>query len=754
MQRVVALMLAWLVLLAPALSAAQEAATPLFVELVVNGRAQPDLVEIEAIGDALWVANAALIAAGIAVAPDARTDVTHDPRFIAQYDPLRQRLSLTVDVDLLPVRHLSRVPLARVAAESGTGLVLSYDLNAQIGNSGTSAGLWSEQRWFSGTDSVTNNGVLRFGAGAAGYLRYDTRFSRIDEERALQLTAGDLISGGLDWTRAYRLGGVQIGRAWRIRPDLITMPLPSFAGEAAVPSAVDLFIDGARQPGRTVEPGRFVIDDLPVVSGAGNARLVTTDALGRQIATDIPFYVAPELLARGLTDFGAEAGVVRRGYGRSSFDYGLVAASGYLRHGLNDRLTIEAHGEASSRSAAAGAGAVWVPGLFGSLHANATLGTAEGRTGHAWSVGYAYVDRNWSLAVDHRRASRGFRSIADLETRALAVGGSSTRAFASVSFDRWGNLGLGYLDVRPEQGARARLATASWSLPIGARIAGFASGEVDLDRRQLSVQLRLSMALGAAHVSVGARRSPRERTEVNIGYSSAPPYAGGIGTTAAIAADADGIRAGQATVTARGKLTQASAGVAFAGGRMLGSLGLSGSVIVMDGGVHLANAMNGSFALVSTDGVAGVPVRYENQIVGVTNRRGHVFVPRVSPYHAARYSIDPSGLGADFQPTSVERRVAILEGAGAVVRMPIRRTASVTLGLVDAAGRAIAAGSVAAIGGDAGLTVGWDGVLFVADAPASLAFDVARQDGGSCRVAIELPADRKGLDHIGAVPCV
>ncbi len=261
------------------------------------------------------------------------------------------------------------------------------------------------------------------------------------------------------------------------------------------------------------------------------------------------------------------------------------------------------------------------------------------------------------------------------------------------------------------------------------------------------------MALGGASVSIGARRTGRDRAQVHAEYGSAVPYAGGVGVNAGIAADAGGVRQGQAMMTARSQSAQANAGIAFSGNRAVGLMGVSGSVIVMDGGVHLANGTSSAFALVSTDGVAGVPVRYENQIVGVTNRRGHVFVPRVAPYHAARYSIDPIGLDADLSPTVVERRVAIFEGSGSVVRMPIRRAASVTLGLVDTQGRAIPAGSVADMGGQS-LTIGWDGMLFVGDAPASLAFFVTRQDGGSCRVSVIMPEARKGLDHIGGVPCV
>ncbi|WP_416374981.1 fimbria/pilus outer membrane usher protein, partial [Sphingomonas sp. Leaf226] len=177
----------------------------------------------------------------------------------------------------------------------------------------------------------------------------------------MTVTAGDLITRSLPWSTSVRLGGLQLTRDFNTRPDLLTMPLPSFAGKAAVPSAVDLFVDGYRQQGADVAPGRFVLQDVPVINGAGEAVIVTTDAVGRQIATTVPFYVSSTLLRAGLTDFAAEAGAIRQGYGIRNFDYGTLAANGSIRRGMTSFLTLEAHAEATARLRQIGGGLVVAP---------------------------------------------------------------------------------------------------------------------------------------------------------------------------------------------------------------------------------------------------------------------------------------------------------------------------------------------------------------------------------------------------------
>ncbi|MBW6424946.1 fimbria/pilus outer membrane usher protein [Rhizobium sp. XQZ8] len=177
---------------------------------------------------------------------------------------------------------------------------------------------------------------------------------------------GDLITGGLAWTRPVRLGGVQIRRNFGLRSDLVTMPLPEVSGTAAVPSTVDLYVNSTRRSSHEVPAGPFSISDIPAVSGDATARLVVRDALGRETVTETPLFASADLLAPGLIDYSAEIGFARRNYGLESFNYderpfGMASA----RYGLTDRLTLEAHAEAGLDFLNGGAGAAFALGTLG-----------------------------------------------------------------------------------------------------------------------------------------------------------------------------------------------------------------------------------------------------------------------------------------------------------------------------------------------------------------------------------------------------
>lgn len=720
-----------------------------FVDLVVNAQPKSGYVEMTIDGDCMTVAAAELREAGIAVTGDAPIDLMQ-AGFAPLYAALTQRLYLTVPLTMLPVSRHAGAVRPRNLAQAATGFALNYDAFVQANDTATGLSLWSEQRAFGPLGHVSNTGVARVaisgrGVTTPGYLRYDTRFRHVDTDRALALTAGDFVTGGLAWNRPVRLGGVQLGRNFRSRPDLITTPLPSFAGEAAVPSSVDLFIDGYRQQSQAVEPGRFVLENMPVVSGAGLATIVTTDAVGRQISANIPFYVAPELLRHGLLDFSIELGFVRRGYGLKSFDYGAAVASGFVRRGMSDWITMEMQGEASHRLQTVGLGAVWMPGLLGVMHASVAASRADGKTGTQITAGWRYSARQWSLAAEHRRDSDDFRTLADLDLHGLSRGGTNTRAFASISLDRLGSLGFGLIDVRPRDQLRTQLITGSWSVPFSYGLAMFASADYDVRRGGVSGQLRLSIPLGGGGSSVGLSHDRGRGLVGQVEYSRAAPYSGGLGLAAGIAGDQNGNVYGHGDMTVRTASMQASLGAAVADRRKSAWGGVSGSLVVIDGSMFAASDVSDAFAVVSTGGVANVPVYHENQHVGTTNRGGHVLVPRITPYQAASFTIDPMKLEAGFIPAVVNRRVAVAEGSAVIIDMPIRAMRSATLMLVDAVGAPIAAGSRVQLGNGTFTVVGWDGILYVSDAAEAQTVVVLGADGTQC--SADIPASL-GLESL------
>src|SRR5690606_6325299 len=150
------------------------------------------------------------------------------------------------------------------------------------------------------------------------------------------------------------------------QPYRVTTPLPTFLGEVAVPSEVDLYINGVRQYSGELPVGPFQLATSPNFNGLGNAQLVVTDAFGAVRTIEFPFYAAQDLLAEGLSDWSVAAGVVREDYGLESFSYASQpVASGNIRFGASDSLTLETHAEGGDNLRNAGAGAVWALGRAG-----------------------------------------------------------------------------------------------------------------------------------------------------------------------------------------------------------------------------------------------------------------------------------------------------------------------------------------------------------------------------------------------------
>ncbi len=56
-----------------------------------------------------------------------------------------------------------------------------------------------------------------------------------------------------------------------------------------MPSTVDVFVNNVKAYSQDVPSGPFVISDLPVVTGSGEARIVVRDATGREVETVTPF---------------------------------------------------------------------------------------------------------------------------------------------------------------------------------------------------------------------------------------------------------------------------------------------------------------------------------------------------------------------------------------------------------------------------------------------------------------------------------
>jgi outer membrane usher protein len=180
--------------------------------------------------------------------------------------------------------------------------------------------------------------------------------------------------------------------------------------------------------------------------------------------------------------------------------------------------------------------------------------------------------------------------------------------------------------------------------------------------------------------------------------------------------------------------------------------GVSGSWVVMNGGVFAANRVSDAFAIVDVDDQARVPVYFENQLVGRTNRRGRLLIPWVTAYYPASYRISPLSLDPDVVITATEQRVAVRQNTGAVVPFPVRQVRAATLSLVRPDGGFVPAGSHAAQINGQPVVVGWDGFLYLENAQSG-PVTVTMPSGDRCEARLDVTAGSTGINRLGKVVC-
>ncbi|MDN3221592.1 fimbria/pilus outer membrane usher protein [Pseudomonas nunensis] len=737
----------------------------LFLELVVNQMNTGRVVAVEQRGGRFFLPATALRDSGMKL-PDnisAEVDLDSLPGLHSEYDSAGQRLLLNVPPDWLPEQFVgNREVYPRTPALSSFGALLNYDLYLNdTDDAGTYLAAWNEVRLFDSWGTLSNTGQYRRTlSGDAvstlnnGYLRYDTTWRYSDDERLLTYEAGDLVSGALPWSSSVRLGGVQLSRDFGVRPDLVTYPLPQFAGEAAVPSSVDLFINGYKSSSADLQPGPYTLTNIPFINGAGEAVVVTTDALGRQVSTTVPFYVTSSLLQKGLSDFSVAAGTLRRDYGLKDFGYGPGVTSGSLRYGVSDNFTLESHAEASDTLTLGGLGGNLRLGNFGVLNTALSQSQFDSESGQQLSLGYQYSSQRYSFSYQRLQRRDQYADLTVIDSPYTTLSKRSEQATLSLNLDTWGSLGVGYFDVRAADDSRTRLLNLTWSKPLWRNTSFYLSGNREIGDSNWAVQAQLVIPFDLrGSLAISSERSKTGQSQQRVNYSRAVPTEGGLGFNLGYA-QGDGPAYRQADLTWRLQSVQLQAGVYGTSEAETRWADASGSLVWMDRQVFAANRIDDAFVVVSTDGYADIPVRYENQQVGQTDRNGHLLVPWSSAYYRGKYEIDPLNLPANVRSPNVEQRIAVRRGSGYLLEFPLSRVIAASIVLVDARRQELPLGSgVVHEQSGTQTVVGWDGLVYLENLQAQNNLRVTLADGGTCQVQFAVDMQQQQIPLIGPLVC-
>ena len=387
--------------------------------------------------------------------------------------------------------------------------MLNYEVYSELGQTRRTA-LFNDLRYFNQHGVFSNTGTISLGGGQREYMRFDTFWNHANPDTLESWQVGDLISSSLSWSRALRMGGFQWRKNFQLRPDLLTFPVASIDGTALVPSSLSLYVNGVQQYAASVPSGPFVLNQVGGINGAGQATVITRDALGRSVTTTLPLYVDTRLLARGLTDYSVEVGVLRRNYGRRSFGYAndpVASASG--RYGVSDDLTVEAHGEVTRGVLNGGAGGLLRLGQSGVVNgiAGRQRRAQQGRAGqHRLPVPGA--------ALQHRCAKHARqRAYGDVATR---DGSPAVRAADRLSLNlalpAGQSVNLSYITYRSPGLEASKIVTAGYTASLFKSV--FLNASVYQDLRD-SAQRGFYFGLSMAFDDIGSAPAASRQNNVN-----------------------------------------------------------------------------------------------------------------------------------------------------------------------------------------------------------------------------------------------
>ncbi|WP_240434023.1 fimbria/pilus outer membrane usher protein [Achromobacter sp. B7] len=728
-----------------------------YLEVSINGVNTSQLIRFRDVQGRLSASAGALRSVGVDLStlglPDGR-DIALDS--IAGVRYAYRTAEQSVDIQLpdslrVPYEVGAAGATQTPPATSGRGLLLNYDAYAQT-DSLYRLALFTEQRYFDPHGLFSNTGTAYLGGAADRYVRYDTFWTRSDQQTMRTLRLGDTITSSLNWSRSVRMAGVQWGRNFALRPDLVTFPVSSLSASSVVPSSVALYVNGVQQFSGNVPPGPFVVNQIPGITGAGQATLITRDALGRTVTTSVPLYIDTRMLASGLSSWSVEAGFVRRQFSVRSFDYDdkpMLTSSG--RYGVSDDLTVEGHAEAGAGLANLGAGALVKLGQAGVLSGSVS-GSAGSYSGGQIGLGYQYVRPSFSIDM---QATRALGDYGDLGSREDApVPRQTERVTVSLPLTSAQSVALSYIGYRMPQVPAAKLGSVSYTVNLHSRVVLTASAYNDFaEDGSRGVYLGLSLMLGDRTQATASAGRQAGQDTYSVGAQSSVAYEGGWGW-ALQNGRSGSMQYNQGQAQFLGRYGQLTGIVQDYGGTTTAAAQASGSLAIMDGAVLPSRRINDSFALVSTDGEPDVAVLHENRKLGRTNRSGYLLVPDLNSYQTNRLAIDPEDLPVDVKLDTTKAVVVPQAGAGVLAKFQVEKyaAASVILQLPNGAPVPVGAQVVQVESGKRSV-VGYDGIAFVEDLQASNQLRV-RGAGVSCLVDFDYVRDEDHpLPTLGPYPC-
>jgi len=609
-----------------------------------------------------------------------------------------------------------------------------------------------ELGFFHASGVGTSNFLVRDMGGQPQWTRLDTTWTRDDPDQLKSFTLGDTIGVSGLWGKPVRFAGLRYGTNFATRPGYVTFARPQLAGETALPSTAELFVDGVRRQGLNISPGPFQLNQLPVVTGQGEVKLVMKDLLGREQVLVQPYLASSTLLAKGLEETSYELGTVRNNYGTRSDDYGSAQATAQWRRGISDSLTGEFRAELMKEQQSVGLGATRALVGVGMLSAATAISQSEAGFGRTLLASYDRPSqRGIQWGVRGQWMSSHFTQLGWPNGKPAPL--RTLVANAGFALDGRGSLGVNFIRQDQRAADNQQIVSASYTLNMGSTGVLIATAFKSLTSdRSHAVSLIFSTSFGARGTASVNHTRQASAPSTTLQAQENVPTGDGTGYRLLHARDGADQR------TELGFSVQNRAGlfsVDAAQGHSTTSyrLNATGGIGLIEGRAFLTRRLYDGFGLVHLPGFVDAGVLVNNELVGRTDAQGYVPLPWLLAYQPNQISIQAEELPLNTELRRERISVTPFAKSGLLIEFPVAQTNGAVLVLTHQDGSPVPTGTVVKkIGSDETFNVALRGEVYVTGLRARERLQATWRDQ-RCEFEVTWPSSPSPIPRLGPLLC-
>jgi outer membrane usher protein len=661
------------------------------------------------------------------------------------------RLHITADPSLLgeQVRDLYFGAPKDLVFRSNTSGFVNYAVNY---TSNQQADVFTES-------ALSMRGALLYNTVSAnnlGTTRGLTSLS-VDQRGAMRRwTVGDSLGfsgplGGDSW-----IAGVTVAKEFAINPYFVRYPMLSVSTPIAVPSVMEVQVNGQIVSREQVTPGRLDIRNLPMTLGRNDAQVIIRDAFGVERELSSNYYLTTSALAQGVQDYQYSVGFRRVGVGEKSWDYRTPVALARHRVGITDSVTAGGRVEVQPGRLYSGGPSLNLRLPVGEVEAAASVSSKRGAFGSAGLVGFSFTSRPISAGGSLLVASRDYATL----TPNPAGEDPKTEAsvFASANIGGPVSVTAQHSLRRLHQGITRERTGVLSTIHVARHVELTASVTRIRDERGhgREAYAGVTILFGKSTASVGRLQDGRGG-RMTVDAQRSLPVGEGYGYQMHAESGDNSMGYGVARYqTKYGRYELRQEQVA---GEANTTLSAAGSIVGIGGGMYASRPVQDSFALVRVPGVEGVRAFASHQEVGKTGKKGDLLVPDLQAYYGNILGVADGDIPLQYSVPDVGKTIALPYRGGAVAEFGVQRIQRVVgvIAVAEEGGDRVPVYgdiTVTAKGRDVSSPIGSSGRFYFEDLPAGTHSAVIRDSAGKeCSLIITVPLSEGTIVNLGSVRC-